>query len=438
MLKHHVKSTSRRPESASRGLSLAQSVCLVTVLALNLAQPGWAATSLADQPLFSNSRVPGNLALALSVEFPTAVSVAHVDPNYAASKTFLGYFDPEKCYVYQPVDVETATTKAHFYPAALATSHTCVGSSDYMWSGNFLNWATMQTIDPFRWALTGGYRVVDTATTTLLEKGWASGQGGEGNFPVRNVPSATEIAGATPFTGTDQWFSTVQGRGVNMELTVDGVGSNGGMLGTYFNSVDLSGPPVLTRTEVLNFDWGYTSPGPGLGDVFSARWVSSQIAPSTGTYRFRTTSDDGVRLWVNGVKLSNDATSWVNRGATTDAAVSVTLNAGDALNVRVEYFDSGGGAYMKLEWQPPGATSYSIYKPGDYLSLPIRVKVCDPAALGTPEQSLEANCKAYANGNYKPEGLMQQYAKKIRYSVFGYLNDSDLQRDAGVLRAQQK
>ena len=40
-----------------------------------------AATPLADQPVFSSIAVPGNLALALSVEFPTAISVAHTDTH---------------------------------------------------------------------------------------------------------------------------------------------------------------------------------------------------------------------------------------------------------------------------------------------------------------------------------------------------------------------
>ncbi len=38
------------------------------------------------------------------------------------------------------------------------------------WSGHYLNWAATQTIDPFRKALTGGYRAVDTTTQTILEK----------------------------------------------------------------------------------------------------------------------------------------------------------------------------------------------------------------------------------------------------------------------------
>lgn len=62
----------------------------------------------------------------------------------------------------------------------------------------------------------------------------------------------------------------------------------------------------------------------------------------------------------------------------------------------------------------------------------IRVKVCDPA------RGLEPNCERYPNGNYKPVGLLQQYSGDLRYSVFGYLNDGNMLRDGGVLRAQQK
>src|SRR4051794_17104861 len=70
---------------------------------LIVATPGaqGAATPLADQPLFAASDAPGNLALVLSVEFPTAISVAHTNRVYSAATEYLGFFDPKKCYVYQ-------------------------------------------------------------------------------------------------------------------------------------------------------------------------------------------------------------------------------------------------------------------------------------------------------------------------------------------------
>lgn len=60
----------------------------------------------------------------------------------------------------------------------------------------------------------------------------------------------------------------------------------------------------------------------------------------------------------------------------------------------------------------------------------VRVEVCNSSF---PEE----NCKQYSQG-WKPEGLIQQNARSIRYSVFGYLNDDSNQRDGGVLRARQK
>ncbi|WP_152220436.1 pilus assembly protein [Pseudomonas sp. SCB32] len=62
--------------------------------------------------------------------------------------------------------------------------------------------------------------------------------------------------------------------------------------------------------------------------------------------------------------------------------------------------------------------------------LRVQVKVCDSSML-------ESNCKRYAS-NYKPEGLLQQYSNTLRYSAFSYLNDSSVNRDGGILRANQK
>src|ERR1700722_836470 len=134
---------------------------------------------LADAPIFATSNVPGNMVFTPSVEFPTAISVANLN-NYDDTIAYLGYFDPAKCYDYQyNAAAEAGSTlvgsSSYFQPTAFASGtngHSCSGK----WSGNFMNWATMQTIDPFRWALTGGYRSVDQTTypQTILEKAWAA------------------------------------------------------------------------------------------------------------------------------------------------------------------------------------------------------------------------------------------------------------------------
>ncbi len=140
---------------ASMQAVLRSAATLLLVLGITQAQPSFAAaTTLADQPLFTYNSVPGNLLLSLSVEFPTAISVAN-SGAYVNTSAYVGYFDALKCYTYQyssTVDLNT-----YFVPVgyANASSHTCTSTTGSLqWSGNFLNWAAMQTIDPFRFALT--------------------------------------------------------------------------------------------------------------------------------------------------------------------------------------------------------------------------------------------------------------------------------------------
>ena len=199
---------SHYPKALRRG----SAVGLAVLLGLTGTASADSTATLADQPVFASADVPGNLALALSVEFPTAISVANLN-DYADASTYLGYFDPLKCYTY--TYDSTTPSNSYFQPASLATGtnlHQCSGQ----WSGNFMNWATMQTIDPFRWALSGGLRTVDTTTQTILEKAWASNQGAISNFPYRGTAQATgnKLAGAlvatvTPFTSWTTFNSSI-------------------------------------------------------------------------------------------------------------------------------------------------------------------------------------------------------------------------------------
>ncbi|WP_426166284.1 pilus assembly protein [Polaromonas sp. DSP2-3-2b2] len=275
------------------------------------------AVTLSDQPIFSPSEVPGNLVLALSVEFPTAVTAADRDA-FSATATYLGYFDPLKCYSYRyndtTVDRNGNAYGSYFYPLS-----SCSGSGS--WSGNFMNWATMQAVDPFRWALTGGYRVVDDVNFTILEKAYApSNQGSTGNnFPHKSLTTGT--SSVTPFSGD------------------------------FYMRALRCGTRMLFKR-----DSGF----------------SGDACPTTG-----------VTAWDGDVTTASQNT---NR-----------------------------------------STTYSV---------DVRVKVCESATNN------EANCVQYGN-NYKPEGLIQKYAQKIRFSAFGYLNDptptgGSMLRDGGVMRARMK
>ena len=130
----------------------------------------------------------------------------------------------------------------------------------------------------------------------------------------------------------------------------------GGLSASYFNNTSLSGTPVLQRTENVDFDWGAGSPAAAVPvDNFSARWTGSLLVPTTGSYNFATVSDDGVRVWINGTLVIDN---WTPHGPTTNTASGIPLTAGQAVSVRIEYFEASGGATIRWQWQPPGASGY--------------------------------------------------------------------------------
>ena len=181
------------------------------VLGLGTANALAQSVDLADRPLFSTNSVPGNLMLTLSVEWPTASTPAYLSTAaYDNSSVYLGYFDPAKCYRY--VQNTTDAAQSYFAPqAAVSGSGTCTSTSAmHQWRGNYLNWAAMQSLDIFRWALTGGDRAVDSTTETILEKTRHSGQGGTGNYPDKTLSSG--VSTITPFASSSV-VSSVSGLG---------------------------------------------------------------------------------------------------------------------------------------------------------------------------------------------------------------------------------
>jgi type IV pilus assembly protein PilY1 len=206
---------------------------LVAVL-LGLGGAAHAQDLASQQPLSAGGNVPGNLVLTPSVEWPTLVSVANIQENYSPTETYVGYFDSEKCYLY---NYSATEANRYFYPTSMAAAGRVCSSALKQWSGNFMNWATTQTIDPFRKALTGGFRSTDTVGTTILQKAHHSGQGGTGIFPDRtvDVPMASN---ATPATGDFVRIRTrISGRGHQMTF-----GSR--------TSLDLGGTPIAYDPSV--------------------------------------------------------------------------------------------------------------------------------------------------------------------------------------------
>ena len=124
-----------------------------------------------------------------------------------------------------------------------------------------------------------------------------------------------------------------------------------GLLGTYFDNINFTGASATRLDPVVNFSWGAGAPAPGIGpDTFSVRWTGQVRAKVTGTHTFSTTSDDGVRLFVNGQLVINN---WTDH-APTENTGTIALTAGQKYDIRMEVYENGGGAVAQLRWSGPG------------------------------------------------------------------------------------
>ena len=125
-----------------------------------------------------------------------------------------------------------------------------------------------------------------------------------------------------------------------------------GWRGEYFNNRIVAGVPALVRDDAaIDFDWGIDSPAIQSinAEAFSVRWTR-MLDLAAGVYRFTTTTDDGVRLYVNDVLIIDQ---W--RNLTSFSSFSADVNhTGGTLRIKLEYFDDVGLAQARLTWEQVG------------------------------------------------------------------------------------
>lgn len=325
----------------------------MTAAALSFYALNAGATVFDQNPMLGiGSSYPPNVLLALSVEFPTAGAAyqeqgtSNTNPEKYLQlteekfkqNTYLGYFDPDKCYSYND-------NGGYFEPAGKAPADRFCGSSG-KFSGNALNWMAMTTIDIFRQTMTGGNRAKGPGTS---EEDYKSGDA-EGKTILRRAY-------------------------VNLNQNA--------AYGLYVKAVDRS-----LATKILPAS------------------VVSQI-PSNARLLVR---NEGFQMAFGYIEPATEKQH--NYHYPNDNP----KKAGTAYR-----------HYNRFLPAPQESNAVKAYN--------VQVEVCRPAMP-------EGNCRAYSATNLKPEGLMQEYLQKMRFSVFGYLNtdnyDTGKSMNGGVMRARMK
>ena len=189
------------------------------------------------------------------------------------------------------------------------------------------------------------------------------------------------LAGGGLYNNLDYSFTAAHPDGTFLEYTSPGGGSPAlrrqlGLLKDFIDSFDFvrMRPRPLGRQRAGGARGaGARRAGPTVrrlpartagGGGFSVRWTGRLTAPASGRYRLTTVSDDGIRVSVGGQRLIEN---WTDHGPAEDSG-DLELTAGQAVELRVEFYQAAGAAVARLKWTRPDGTSEVV--PASAFSLP--------------------------------------------------------------------
>ena len=461
--------------------------------------PNIPGVNLSADPLYAPAQTDKPvLALALSVEFPT-VGAQYVDPDnnngsatddpsYSPTIEYLGYYDAESCYTYddagtgapagQMANYKRFVRRGPAIPLATPDANNSTWTSRMCWdgaksyikddgtspassvssndafSGNFLNWASSSAIDMLRLAMTGGDRLIDTPTLTVLQRamipdGNPISMGNSTNFPAkllyrngtsRGVTTAafaspSYVSGVSHFGAVPSSMSTAAGGDIYVANTLNriyfGTTKTGNNSAGFNGNYTLGGaPPTIQKGPQTNNN-GATLPS-------DAVLLGGETATA---YTF-----SGVReIWFG----SNDAQKkWTVLPASGGIDCTWTGGGGAYGGINDPQSGVAKNCYSRPytgSWAPTASAS-GLNSDGYFYA---RVQVCDrDASYMLKDKRYWALCSKYSDGaatphdTYKPTGVVQKYSDKLRLAAFGYLLDQTASyssgRYGGVLRAPVK
>jgi mannan endo-1,4-beta-mannosidase len=185
----------------------------------------------------------------------------------------------------------------------------------------------------------------------------------EGNMnPDTATFTPTETSTSTATSTSTETPTTTATPTATATLIPCVTGGNG--IRAEYYTYDSSAPPANPFTSPItvgivdnvNFNWGSGSPAGLPANKFAARYVGQVMPLFTETYTFYASSDDGSRLWVNGVRLVNQ---WSNQSA-TERSGTITLNRCQKYDIVLEYFENSGSASLTMSWSSPSQAKQII------------------------------------------------------------------------------
>lgn len=160
-------------------------------------------------------------------------------------------------------------------------------------------------------------------------------------------------------------------------------GPSSGMTITPFTTGICSAAYVVVPNIAVNY--GSSGPAGCTADGFTAYYVGYVRAPITGTVTFKSRSDDGFVLRIQGQTVIQDLTDH-GPSTTFDAQGSVSMRANEVYRIEAWHHENTTGAAAYLDWEYSGVSQTSV---------PSNMLGTDPSVLtdGCPI-GLAARCPA--------------------------------------------
>jgi beta-glucosidase len=262
----------------------------------------------------------------------------------------LGMFDPPSSYAYGRIPFSEVNSPEHRQLSLQAARESIVLLKN---EGHAL---------PLKAAIARIAVVGPTAELVQSLQGNYNGPPPSPVYPLEGIEKRFSSAQVSYAQGS----SLVAGAAMPIEHTAlrPANGSGYGLTGEYFNSKDLSGSPVLTRTDRnVNFNWDKVVPINGLQrNNYSVRWSGTFTPPAPGEYKlgvrvnycYACENAEGYQLLLDGkVLVESNNKRQPERGEVIDA----TVNFSDTQPhpIRLEYLHGTGSAGIDLTWQAPPA-----------------------------------------------------------------------------------
>ncbi len=137
-----------------------------------------------------------------------------------------------------------------------------------------------------------------------------------------------------------------------------------GLTGRYYNGVDFVDLKHTRVDPTINLQiTSGENPAPNTNSTCSIIWTGTVTPIYSEQYTFTTVNDDGVRVWINDQLIIDDANY---HGPETHTG-NITLQAGQAYPVWIEYFNGGGDGEISFTWvsatQPEEIIPDAAYSP---------------------------------------------------------------------------